>query len=176
MEKIGVICLIVLAIGFIILLAFSVLNKNKTKGLPHYANPPAPPIKKPLRKFILSGKVHRDFLFWYWNLNENINSEECKIFHDLSVTCQNARITDWFREVHNLHSYVERYDDGSFDYVITSDLFTEVVDYGDGPFETFLEAQNKSIKIMESKIYVNDFPNFPTSEPSPPKCPKDRIG
>jgi len=52
--------------------------------------------------------------------------------------------------------------------VITSDLFTEVLEYNDGPFKTFLDAQNGSIKRMVSTIYKD--------KPVLPKFPEDRIG
>jgi hypothetical protein len=160
-------------------------NKNPEKGsVPRYPNPPAPPKKcicndigkhtpggrceadhsiKP-NNFLLSKIANFEFRFWLYD--RRVDIEEYKDFNYLSATFQNALINDWFREVHNLHSYVERYDDGSFDYVITSDLFTEVFDYNDGPFKSFLDAQNKSIETMVSKIYDN--------KPIRPEFPKDR--
>jgi hypothetical protein len=63
----------------------------------------------------------------------------------------------WFREKHDLHSYIEMYrDDNShyFDYVTVSDIIGSV-DYGDGLFNTYEEAElaclKKLIDIVKSK-------------------------
>ena len=171
-------------------------KSEKYKGIPKMENPPAPPKKcicNDIGKHTPGGRCEAEhslipipeewlFYFWKWFLlpqtlkkhslsamSRFSGSEAVKIhFLSLPKTCQNALKIDWFREVHDLHSYVERYDDGSFDYVITSDLFKEVFDYNDGPFETFLDAQNKSIVTMVSKIYDNKLIR--------PEMPKDRIG
>jgi hypothetical protein len=63
----------------------------------------------------------------------------------------------WFREKHDLHSYIEMYrDDNShyFDYVTVNDIIGSV-DYGDGLFNTYEEAElaclNKLIEIVKNK-------------------------
>jgi hypothetical protein len=62
---------------------------------------------------------------------------------------------DWFREEHTLHSYIERYDDDTFDYTISSKVFVEEIDYGDGPFELYRDAQvaclDRLIQIVKNK-------------------------
>ncbi|NRT11512.1 hypothetical protein [Flavobacterium sp. 14A] len=102
-------------------------------------------------------KVDLDFQKWFYNyFNKDkisvaaFNHEE--LFNNFQNIAKNAYLTEWFREIHNLHSYVERYDDGEFDYYITGSLFKEVTDFNDGPFKTFIEAQNKSIVMMHSII------------------------
>lgn len=63
---------------------------------------------------------------------------------------------EFFREKHGFHSYIEIYSDDTFDYTITSKIFTETNDYGDGPFLTFYEAQlaclNQLIKLVKNKL------------------------
>jgi len=55
---------------------------------------------------------------------------------------------DWFRNTHKIHSYIQLFEDGKFDYTHTSDKFIKEEDYGDGPFETFEEAQIGSLKKL----------------------------
>ena len=61
----------------------------------------------------------------------------------------------WFREKHQLYSYIERFNNNTFDYVITYDECEEEVDYGDGPFNTYEVAElaclNKLIEIIKNK-------------------------
>jgi hypothetical protein len=110
---------------------------------------------------VFSKQANEDFHKWFYNYYNKdkisvgaFNHEE--LFNNFQNIIKNAYLTDWFREVHNLHSYVERYDNGEFDYFITGDLFKEVTDFNDGAFKTFLEAQNKSIVQMHSVIYKNN--------------------
>ncbi len=60
----------------------------------------------------------------------------------------------WFREKHNM--FVEiTYENNLHDYMIISDIFTEEVDFGDGPFETYEEMElwclKKLIEIVKNK-------------------------
>ena len=59
----------------------------------------------------------------------------------------------WFREKHQLHSYIERFNNNTLDYVITYDECEEELDFGDGPFNTYEEAElaclNKLIEIAK---------------------------
>ncbi len=60
----------------------------------------------------------------------------------------------WFREKHDIHSYIEIEGD-EFDYTLVSDLFNEEVDFGDGLFNTYEEAEltclRKLIQIVKEK-------------------------
>jgi hypothetical protein len=58
----------------------------------------------------------------------------------------------WFRENHNIHSYIEWFDDGKFDYTLTSAKFEEEVCYDDGPFDTEQEAQNACLKRLINEV------------------------
>jgi hypothetical protein len=58
----------------------------------------------------------------------------------------------WFREKHNIHSYIEWFDDGKFDYTLTSAKFKEEVCYDDGPFDTEQEAQNACLKQLINEV------------------------
>ena len=58
----------------------------------------------------------------------------------------------WFREKHNIHSYIEWFDDGKFDYTLTSAKFEEEVCYDDGPFDTEQEAQNACLKQLLNEV------------------------
>jgi hypothetical protein len=61
----------------------------------------------------------------------------------------------WFREKHQLHSYIERFNNNTLDYVITYDECEKELDFGDGPFNTYEEAElaclNKLIEIVKNK-------------------------
>jgi hypothetical protein len=46
----------------------------------------------------------------------------------------------WFREKGYL-SYIEVFNDGKYDYTNVSNYFAEEVDYNDGPFDTYEEAE-----------------------------------
>jgi predicted GNAT superfamily acetyltransferase len=55
----------------------------------------------------------------------------------------------WFREKYDIHSYIEVFSDNTFDYVTVSDDF-EGKDYGDGPFNTYEEAEQACLdKLIE---------------------------
>ena len=60
----------------------------------------------------------------------------------------------WFREKGYL-SYIEVFNDGKYDYTNVSSYFSEEVDYNDGPFDTYEEAEltclKKLIEIVEIK-------------------------
>jgi hypothetical protein len=107
---------------------------------------------------VFSEQAKEDFHKWffkYYNkdkISVGMFNHEA-MFNNFQNIVKNTYLTEWFREVHNFHSYVERFQDGDFDYVITSDFFKEIVDYNDGYFKTFLEAQNKSIVQMYSIVY-----------------------
>jgi hypothetical protein len=58
----------------------------------------------------------------------------------------------WFRENHKIHSYIEWFDNGQFDYTLTSAKFEEEVFYDDGPFDTEQEAQNACLKRLLNEV------------------------
>jgi hypothetical protein len=61
----------------------------------------------------------------------------------------------WFRENHSLFPYVEYFLEEKFDYVIVSKMYDKPIDYLDGKFETYEEAElaclNKLIEIVKEK-------------------------
>lgn len=159
-------CLFLMGICFLSLEDLLEEEEEQTEkgSVPYMRNPPPPPKKEIVDTFILSGKANYDFRFWYYDKKKD--SREWRFFNEMSTTCQNALVNDWFREVHDFHSYIVRYDDGSFDYEITSDYFKEVFDFEDGPFRTFLDAQNGAIKTMEDIVY--------NKKPICPEFPEDK--
>ena len=144
---------IMLAFGYFLLgIWVLIISKNDVStDVLKMTNPPEPPKKKILDKFILSGKANYDFRFWHYDKKKY--SLEWNFFNEISATCHNALIIDWFRDIHGLHTYIEMYDDDTFDYVITGAIIIEVNDYNDGPFKTFLDAQNRTIEMMVEIIY-----------------------
>lgn len=109
---------------------------------------------------VFSEQAKEDFHKWFFKYynKDKISVAMCNheaMFNNFQNIVKNTYLTEWFREVHNFHSYIERFQDGDFDYVITSDFFKEKVDYNDGYFKTFLDAQNKSIIQMYSIVYSN---------------------
>jgi hypothetical protein len=61
----------------------------------------------------------------------------------------------WFRENHSLFPYVEYLLEEKFDYVIVSKMYDKPVDYLDGKFDTYEEAElaclKKLIEIVKEK-------------------------
>jgi hypothetical protein len=61
----------------------------------------------------------------------------------------------WFREKYDMASFIQRFEGRVYDYEITSDIFKEVTDFGDGYFDTYQEAEleclKKLIEIVKNK-------------------------
>ena len=61
----------------------------------------------------------------------------------------------WFRENHSLFPYVEYFLEEKFDYVIVSKMYDKPIDYLDGKFDTYEEAElaclKKLIEIVKEK-------------------------
>ena len=56
------------------------------------------------------------------------------------------QLLDWLREKHDLHIFINMFDDNTFDYTVTSRMFTSTVDYEDGPFNDYHECLNTAFK------------------------------
>jgi hypothetical protein len=54
----------------------------------------------------------------------------------------------WFRENHSLFPYVEYLLEEKFDYVIVSKMYDKPVDYLDGKFDTYEEAELACLKKL----------------------------
>jgi hypothetical protein len=94
----------------------------------------------------------------------NPNSEETELVFEFGQYIKQTEITilaplfqqafRWFREKGYL-SYIEVFNDGKYDYTNVSSYFSEEVDYNDGPFDTYEEAEltclKKLIEIVEIK-------------------------
>jgi hypothetical protein len=61
----------------------------------------------------------------------------------------------WFREKHDMCSFIQRFEGRVYDYEITSDIFKEITDFKDGYFDTYEEAEleclKKLIEIVKEK-------------------------
>ena len=95
----------------------------------------------------LNGELDKElFLF-----NHSIRSHPTQEFISAPLYQQAFR---WFREKGYL-SYIEVFNDGKYDYTNVSSYFSEEVDYNDGPFDTYEEAEltclKKLIEIVEIK-------------------------
>jgi hypothetical protein len=66
-----------------------------------------------------------------------------------------SQVFRWFRDEHDIVSYINRFEDNTFDYECNSPKFKEVIDFEDGPFDTYEEAElaclEKLIEIVELK-------------------------
>lgn len=58
----------------------------------------------------------------------------------------------WFREKHDIVSYIKRFEDNTFDYECNSPKFKEVIDFEDGPFDTYEEAELACLERLIDKI------------------------
>lgn len=69
------------------------------------------------------------------------------------------QIFDWFRNL-GYHSFIEMYDNDTFDYVISSKKFVEEFDYNDGPFYTYEEAEiacvNSLILLLKKEKQIEN--------------------
>jgi len=61
----------------------------------------------------------------------------------------------WFRDKHNIYSYIQKFYYNRFDYVIIDEKNDEEVDYNDSLFNTYEEAElaclKKLIEIVKNK-------------------------
>ena len=61
----------------------------------------------------------------------------------------------WFREKHDMCSFIQIFEGRVYDYEITSDIFKEITDFKDGYFDTYEEAEleclKKLIEIVKNK-------------------------
>ena len=60
-----------------------------------------------------------------------------------------SQVFRWFREKHNKYCFIELVDNMKFDYVLYEDIQPdECVDFGDGPFNTYEEAELECLKKL----------------------------
>jgi hypothetical protein len=86
----------------------------------------------------------------YFPNNENQYGTFCNQKLDAS-SCSAPTFSQafrWFRENHSLFPYVEYLLEEKFDYVIVSKMYDKPVDYLDGKFDTYEEAELACLKKL----------------------------
>lgn len=121
-------------------------------------------IEKEFLKLEILKKL-RDIGFYYeciawWSVPIYGEEKEIKICFEFSTNTPSEityipapliqQVFRWFREKHDYVCYVENFEDGTFDYTIIRGDIAEGTDYGDGPFQTYEEAEEACIlRVIE---------------------------
>lgn len=72
----------------------------------------------------------------------------------LSIITLHQNVIRWFSEEKDLHGYIEKFYNNKYDYVVISNVFDSEINFEDGPFETYLQAE-KALIIKLINIYKN---------------------
>jgi len=89
----------------------------------------------------------KEFVYPYWEREFGYNYES-GIAKDCVLSPLYQQAFRWFREKHDMCSFIQRFEGRVYDYEITSDIFKEITDFKDGYFDTYEEAELECLKKL----------------------------